>query len=331
MGNILKNSKTIRWGIIGCGDVTEKKSGPAYQLTNNFELTAVMRRNLAKAQDYANRHRVPSYYNDADKIINSSEIDAVYIATPPDSHLEYALKVAEAGKPCCIEKPMAMSYEDCLKIHKAFEETNTPLFVAYYRRTLPRFLKIKDWIDSGRIGAVKHLTWVLSKPPNAFDLEKKKNWRTDPKVAPGGYFDDLASHGLDLFHFLFGEVIEAQGNSKNQLGLYSAPDAVVGSWAHKSGVLGSGSWNFGSFNREDRVEVFGDKGRIIFSVFDEAPIVMETKKGRKEVRIDHPKHVQSCHVEAIRKHLFDTNFTHPSTGKTALHTGWIMDKILGKI
>lgn len=325
------NSNTIRWGIIGCGNVTELKSGPAYRLTKGFELTAVMRRNLEKAQDYARRHQVPNYYDDADKIINSPEIDAVYIATPPDSHREYALRVAEAKKPCCIEKPMALNYEDCLIIYNAFEERNTPLFVAYYRRTLPRFLKIKDWLNSEEIGAVKRLSWVLSKPPNAFDLEKRENWRTDVKVAPGGYFDDLASHGLDLFHFFFGEVIEAQGTSKNHKGLYSAPDMVIGSWIHRSGATGTGSWNFGALRQEDRVEIYGEKGKITFSIFSDEPIVLENSKGRKELVIDHPKHVQSCHVDAMRKHLLETNFRHPSTGKTALHTSWIMDKILGKI
>lgn len=325
-----KYSNTVRWGIIGCGNVTELKSGPAYQLTNGFELAAVMRRNLDKARDYASRHRVPNYYNDADEIINSPEIDAVYIATPPDSHLEYALRVAEAAKPCCIEKPMALNYEDSLMIYKAFEERNTPLFVAYYRRTLPRFLEIKHWIDSGEIGSVNHVTWVLSKPPNILDLEKKENWRTDSRVAPGGYFDDLASHGLDLFHFLLGEVVEAQGRSKNQQGLYSAPDAVVGSWIHGSGVMGAGSWNFGSYSREDKVEIYGNKGKIIFSVFNDEPVVLENSKGRKEVMIDHPKHVQSGHVEAMRRYFFEEQYTHPSTGKSALHTSWIMDKILGK-
>ena len=322
---------SIRWGIIGCGNVTELKSGPAYQQTEGFELVAVMRRDLDKARDYAKRHKVPKFYNDANALINCSEVDAVYIATPPDSHLDYALQVAKAGKPCCIEKPMALSYKDCLQIYNAFEAKGLPLFIAYYRRTLPRFLKVKEWLDTGQIGRVRHLNWVLSKPPSDLDLSQAPNWRTDVKVAPGGYFDDLASHGLDLFHFLLGDVLEASGFCKNQQGLYSAPDAVVGSWMHKSGVTGTGTWNFGGFGHEDRIEIFGSEGKISFSVFQEVPVVMETNTGRQEITIAHPKHVQSGHVEAMQKHLSGNDFTHPSTGKTALHTGWIMDKILGKI
>ncbi|MGB5322678.1 Gfo/Idh/MocA family protein [Lutimonas sp.] len=331
MHTFAKQLNSIGWGIIGCGNVTEVKSGPAYQQTDGFELVAVMRRDLDKAEDYAKRHKVPRFYNDANTLINCKEVDAVYIATPPDSHLDYALQVAKAGKPCCIEKPMARNYKECLEIYNVFDAAEIPLFIAYYRRTLPRFLKIKEWLDSGNIGIVRHLNWVLSQPPNALDISRAPNWRTDIKVAPGGYFDDLASHGLDLFHFLLGEVKEASGFYKNQQGLYSAPDAVSGSLLYQSGVTGSGNWNFGSFNNEDKVEIFGSEGKISFAVFQEAPVVMETNKGREEISIDHPKHIQSFHVEAMKKHLTTNDFTHPSTGKTALHTSWIMDKILGTI
>lgn len=130
--------KTVKWGIIGCGNVTEVKSGPAYQITDGFELVAVMRRNFDLAKDYAKRHNVPRYYNDADALINDPEVDAVYIATPPDTHHYYAMKVAQANKICCIEKPMAPSYVECLEITNTFKTKGLPLFVAYYRRSLPR-------------------------------------------------------------------------------------------------------------------------------------------------------------------------------------------------
>jgi 1,5-anhydro-D-fructose reductase (1,5-anhydro-D-mannitol-forming) len=170
-----KNSNPIRWGIIGCGDVTEVKSGPAYQKTEGFELKAVMRRNMEKLQNFAQRHGVEKYFTDADALINDSEVDAVYIATPPDSHLMYALKVAEAGKPCCIEKPLAPSYADSYQINEAFAKKNIPLFVAYYRRSLPRFKQLKDWLVEDEIGEVRHVSWHLSQPPNLKDLSSSQN------------------------------------------------------------------------------------------------------------------------------------------------------------
>tara|TARA_B100000809_G_scaffold183661_1_gene181557 strand:- start:3607 stop:4074 length:468 start_codon:yes stop_codon:yes gene_type:complete len=137
--------KVIRWDIIGCGAVTEVKSGPTYQKTAGFELTAVMRQDLTLAESYAQRHNVAKFSNNAADIINDDNIDAIYIATPPDSHKYYALMVAEAGKPCCIKKPLVPSYQDCLAITQVFEDKKLPLFVAYYRRSLPRFTKVKSY------------------------------------------------------------------------------------------------------------------------------------------------------------------------------------------
>lgn len=318
-----------KWGIIGCGNVTELKSGPAYQKVDGFELEAVMRRDISKAGDYAKRHGVPKFYGNADDLINDPEIDAIYIATPPDTHCYYALKVAESVKICCIEKPMAPSFEECLLINNAFEEKKTPLFVAYYRRSLPRFEQIKSWIENHKIGTVRHINWHLSKPVNIVDLSKTYNWRTDIKVAHGGYFDDLASHGIDLFIHLLGAIKSANGIAVNQQGLYTSMDSIVGNWIHESGVTGSGSWNFGTEKREDKVEIYGDKGKIIFSVFDEVPIQLEQGTFKESVIIEHPENIQFFHVQNINNHLLKKSI-HPSTGNTAMHTTWVLESILGK-
>ncbi|MDQ5930085.1 MAG: hypothetical protein QG594_1868 [Bacteroidota bacterium] len=323
-------SKTIRWGIIGCGNVTELKSGPAYQKVAGFELHAVMRRDAQKCADYAQRHQVPKSYTDAQALINDPEIDAIYIATPPDSHKLYGLMVAQAGKPCCIEKPLAPTYSDCLAIYEAFEQQNIPLFVAYYRRSLPRFEQIKKWIDRQEIGFIRHINWYLSKTTSPTDLSGDYNWRTDAQIAQGGYFDDLASHGMDLFEFLLGDIQQVSGHSLNQQGLYTAKDAIVASWVHQSGVTGTGSWNFGTSTRDDEVQIIGSKGKIEFSVFEEKPIFLTNENGTTELFIDHPENVQFYHVQNIREHLMGTA-THPSTGKSGLHSSWVLDKILGKI
>lgn len=319
----------IRWGIIGCGDVTERKSGPAYQKTEGFSVVAVMRRDAARAEDYARRHGIARWYADADALIADPEVEAVYIATPPDTHAFYALKVAAAGKPCCIEKPMAPSYTECLAICEAFESKGLPLFVAYYRRSLPRFGKVKEWLDTGRIGAVRHVHWTLTRTPSPVDLSGAYNWRTDAKIAPGGYFDDLACHGLDLFGFLFGNVDECFGIATNQQRLYDAFDAISASWRYASGITGSGIWNFGCASREDEVIIRGEKGAITFSIFGEVPFVLETPASREESTIVNPENIQLYHVANIREH-FAGKGQHPSTGRTAAETARIMDVILGR-
>jgi 1,5-anhydro-D-fructose reductase (1,5-anhydro-D-mannitol-forming) len=320
-------SKKIRWGIIGCGNVTEVKSGPAFQKTEGFEIVAVMRRDGEKAADYAKRHGIKKYYSNADDLINDPEVDAVYIATPPDSHKFYGLKVALAGKPCCIEKPLAPNYEDSLAIHNAFTSRNIPLFVAYYRRSLPRFEKIKSWIDEKTIGEIRHINWHFMRPPSIVDISGEYNWRTDSTIASGGYFDDLASHGLDFFVFLFGKVTTASGISLNQQNLYSAKDAITANWLHESGITGSGSWNFGCEFIEDTVTIYGSKGKITFSLFEDNTIVLETKKGKTELFIAHPENVQLFHVKKIQEHLSGIS-THPSTGLSAVHTNWVMEQII---
>ena len=323
-----KKSETIRWGILGCGDVTEIKSGPAYQKTEGFQIVAVMRRDAAKAADYAKRHGIGKYYTDADALINDPEIDAIYIATPPDTHKLYGLKVAQAGKICCIEKPLAPNYQDSKAIYEAFKKENIPLFVAYYRRSLPRFVQIKKWLDSDSIGEVRHIRWHLSKPASDEDLSRNYNWRTDATIATAGYFDDLASHGLDLFVYLLGDIKEVCGISLNQQGLYSAKDATTACWLHNSGITGTGSWNFGCSSREDRVEIYGSKGKITFAIFDEEPIVLLNEEGKTELIIAHPENVQLHHVQDMRNQLLG-NGAHPSNGLTGSHTSWVMDQIIG--
>lgn len=318
----------MRWGIIGCGDVTEVKSGPAYQQVEGFQIVAVMRRNLEKAKDYAKRHGVKKFYGDADALINDVDVDAVYIATPPDSHMHYALKVAAANKPCCIEKPLTPSYKDSRIIYEAFRDKDLPLFVAYYRRSMPRFERIKTWLENNEIGEVRHINWSLMKEPSEIDLSKAHNWRTDPIVAPGGYFDDLASHGLDLFTHFLGRISEVSGTSLNQQKLYGAKDAFAAHWLHESGITGTGSWNFGCEQNLDRAEIFGSKGTIAFSIFDDEPVVLIKNGEREEFFFENHKNIQFHHVDNMKRQLLGENYQHPSSGLTALHTSWVMSEIL---
>ncbi len=200
--------KEIRWGIIGCGDVTEVKSGPAFSKVPHSKLVAVMRRDAAKAEDYARRHHVPKWYTNADDLINDPEVDAVYIATPPGSHAEYTLKVAAAGKPVYVEKPMAISNTECQQMIDACAKANVPLFVAYYRRSMPIFLKVKELLSSGVIGEVRMVNIRLYHPPQkGFGSTGELPWRLQPELSGGGLFFDLASHQLDLLDYILPKIL----------------------------------------------------------------------------------------------------------------------------
>ncbi|WP_338581130.1 Gfo/Idh/MocA family oxidoreductase [Pseudomonas sp. MAG733B] len=316
----------VRWGMIGCGSVAERKSGPAFYKAPGSALVAVMGRRLEAASDYAARHGIARVYTDVDALINDPEVDAVYIATPPDSHHAYALKVAAAGKHCCVEKPMSLNAGQSREMQKVFADAGLHLFVSYYRRSLPRFQQVGQWLQQGRIGEVRHLTWTLTKAPSATDLQGVSNWRTDPTIAGGGYFADLASHGFDLFQYLLGDIVEVAGFTARQAGLYAAEDAVSASWRFASGAMGLGCWNFVADRREDRVEVIGSQGRISFSVFDEYPVELHADE-QLSLNIDNHAHIQWHHVLGMNAHIRG-EAQHPSVAGEALKTDWVMDQIL---
>ncbi len=238
--------QTVRWGIIGCGDVTEVKSGPGFQKAEGSQLVAVMRRNGALAADYAQRHGVPKWYDDADALIADSEVDAIYIATPPSTHKDYVLRCAAAGKPVLVEKPMAMNHAECLAMNAACQAASVPLFVAYYRRALPRYLKIKSLVDSGAIGEVRMVSTRFHRPPLEKDINPdsapEQFWRIDPALAGGGHFVDMAGHALDFLDYVLGPITQASGFAGNLGGLYAAEDIVSGSFRFASGVQGTGQW-----------------------------------------------------------------------------------------
>jgi len=321
----------IRWGFIGCGQVTEKKSGPAFGLANGSSIEAVMGRDADKVASYATRHGIRKWYTDAYSLIEDPNVDAVYIATPPSSHATYALMAMKSGKPVYIEKPMASSYEECLRINRVSEETGVPCFVAYYRRYLPYFLKVRDLIPE--VGKVINVQVRFAQPPKELSYDRTNlPWRVQPDIAGGGYFYDLAPHQIDILQFYFGCIIDAYGLSANRAGLYDAEDSVTGCFRFESGLVGSGSWCFVAHESasEDRIEIIGEKGMICFSVFTFEPIALHNEKGREEFVVPNPDHVQFPLVQSVVDHLNGVGRCE-SDGLNATTTNWVMDKILGKI
>ena len=317
--------KTIRWGIIGVGNVCEVKSGPGFQKATNSELVAVMRRDGAKAEDFAKRHNVPRWYDDGEALINDDDIDAIYIATPPSAHKAYTLMAAAAGKPVYVEKPMAMNFAECQAMIAACEQNNVPLWVAYYRRCLPRFVKIKDLIESGAIGDVRSVAVTLWRTPT--NTTDSLPWRVQPEIAGGGIFVDVGVHTLDFLDYVFGEITSVNGFATNQAGLYPAEDNVVTSFEFASGVVGTGSWCFTAHTRYDNVIVTGSKGTLSFPTFDDDTIVINTDAGEETLIIPNPPHVQQPLIQTIVDEL-NGNGHSPSSGISGARTTWVTDQIL---
>jgi predicted dehydrogenase len=315
--------ESVRWGIIGAGDVTEHKSGPGFQQAERSELVAVMRRNGDLAADYARRHDVPHWYDDADELINDPEVDAVYIATPPGSHREYVVRVAQAGKPVYVEKPMARTALECEDMISACEETGVGLFVAYYRRAMPRFATVKELLDSGRIGQLRSVS-IRNEQPAKTDHE---GWRVNPEISGGGYFVDLGSHILDLLDWLLGPVTYAAGIATNRGARYRAEDLVTGVFSFRSGVEGVGVWNYDSFQHIDQVEITGTAGALRFSCFAEEPLQLRTGRGVEQIEAPYPKTVQLPLIQTVVNALTGHGES-PSTGQSAVRTARVIDALL---
>lgn len=325
--------KIIKWGFIGCGEVTEKKSGPAFSLVDGSEVVAVMSRTKERVRSYATHHNIKRWYTDAADLINDPEVNAVYVATPPSSHPIYSIMAMNAGKPVYVEKPLAASYDDCARINRVSRETGIPCFVAYYRRYLPYFLKVKEILRSGVIGEVQNVQIRYSAPPRPEDMNPHNlPWRVNPDIAGAGYFYDMAAHQFDLIQELFGVITHARGYSANRGHLYLAEDTISGCFQFECGLPGSGSWCFVGHDshREDRIEVLGSNGTLCFSVFDYTPIHLHTSNGAQEFDIPNPEYVQLPMIKAIVETLQGTN-TCDCTSLSATPVNWVMDRMLKKI
>ncbi len=314
----------VRWGIIGCGNVTEVKSGPAFQLVEGSELVAVMRRDAALAEDYARRHNVPKWYKDANQLIADPDVDAIYIATPPDSHMVYTLAAAEAGKPIYVEKPMALNEAECQKMIGACRSAGVPLYVAYYRRALPRFLYIKKLIEQGEIGEVRFVSTTHTK--KLTERREELPWRLNPSISGGGHFFDLASHTLDVLDFILGPIREASGIAGNLGGVYEAEDIVTGTYSFDSGVQGTGTWCFCGYENKEINEIVGTEGKLTFSTFGHEPVLLTTEHSTRQYPFDAPKHIQQPLIQTIVNDLLGRGHCE-STGSTAIRTSKVMDEI----
>lgn len=325
--------KQINWGFIGCGEVTEKKSGPAFNEVEGSQVVAVMSRSENKARSYAERHHVRKWYTDASELIEDPDVNAVYIATPPSSHATFAIMAMRAGKPCYIEKPLAASYNDCIRINRISEQTGVPCFVAYYRRYLPYFQKVKEIIESGTIGNVVNVQVRFSVPPRDLDFQSGKEmpWRLQPDIAGGGYFYDLAPHQIDLLQNLFGVITRAHGYPANRAHLYQAEDTLSACFFFESGIPGSGSWCFVGHEsaKEDCIEVIGEKGSLSFSVFTYQLIEVITSEGKNLITVPNPPYVQLPLIKSVIQHLQGIGKCD-CTSVSATAVNWVLDRVLWK-
>lgn len=319
----------VNWGIIGCGDVTEKKSGPVFNKVSGSHLVAVMRRDALKAADYAQRHKVEKWYSNAVDIMSNKEINAVYIATPPAFHLPYAKAALERGLNVYLEKPVTLNAVEARSLVDIVKRSGAKLTVAHYRRRLSIFLKIKELIDNRIVGdilTVQIRLWQKHKPDMIAKTET--NWRVDPELSGGGYFHDLAPHQLDLMLFYFGEPEKYHGYSLNQSKLNAADDHVCGQIVFKNDVVVNGSWcfNVGDNQQTDTCEIIGTEGSITFAFFGNYITCKLANEEKTEV-FTHPLHIQQPMITQVVDY-FNNLQNNPCPIEAAVKSMEIMDEFV---
>lgn len=293
--------KTVKWGIIGCGDVAELKSGPAFQKTEGSQLLGVMRRNALKAEDFAKRHRVPLWTNKAEDLLEHKDINAIYVATPPSTHLEYTLKALAAGKNVYLEKPMALTAIEAEKISEALKNSSVKLTVAHYRRRLPAFVKVKELLEARAIGKTLFADIQILQPKKSDIIANTAdNWRLIPKISGGGYFYDIAPHQIDLMYHYFGEFDSVTGFSSTDNGKELVENIVNGIISFKNGMQFRGIWNFtaSSENKKEECIIYGTNGSIRFSFYGDT-VQLKLEEGDTVFNFETQKHVQQPMITAV--------------------------------
>lgn len=321
----------IKWGIIGCGDVTEVKSGPAFNKVAHSKLVAVMRRDATKAEDYAKRHNVPKWYNNANDLINDPEVNAIYVATPPLQHEEYTIAALATGKPVYVEKPMALNSAAAKKMADAAKEYGVKLTVAHYRRAQPLFLKVKSLLEENVIGDVRLVDLKMLQPkPNNVIANTAENWRINPAISGGGLFHDLAPHQLDLMLYYFGQIKQLSGLANKKDLAEPADDLVTGHILFENGVVFNGLWCFSVPENEqtDSCEIYGSRGKISFSVFGQH-IKIDINGKEEIINFEPLQHVQQPMIEQVVAYFRD-EAQNPCSAEVALETMKIIDGFTGK-
>ena len=317
----------IHWGIIGCGDVTEIKSGPAFNKVPNSKLIAVMRRNAEKAKDYAQRHGVEKWYSNADELINDPDVNAIYVATPPLNHEEYAIKAMKAGKPVYIEKPMAINAVAAERIEQIAKKTGVKICIAHYRRQQPLFLKIKELLQQKAIGDVRLVDLKMFQPHQSnLIAQTETNWRIDPSISGGGLFYDLAPHQLDLMLYFFGAAKKVSGISFNASGYYNADDTTSGQIFFGNDVLLNGTWCFTVSERKDYCEIMGTGGKLSFSIFDHNPLIVEKNAKQTSIEFDKLQHVQQPMIQKVVEYFLGQS-SNPCSAAEGVEVMRMMDRI----
>jgi len=195
--------KVLNWGIISTGVIAEQFCQDMKYVTNG-RLLAVAARQLTSAQSFADKHKIERVYQGYQSLFDDPEIDVVYIATPHNLHFQHAFDALMAGKSVLCEKPFTVSPKECQQLTLLAKEKGLFLMEAMWTYFLPAIIQAKQWLDSGRIGKIKHIKADFGYPL-AYDPNRRE-W--DAELA-GGCLLEMGIYPIAIAQFFLGQPMQS--------------------------------------------------------------------------------------------------------------------------
>ena len=318
--------KKINWGIIGSGNIVNKNAS-IFNSFPNSHIVAIMGRNKSTLKEVSEKNKINNVYTDIDEFLNNNEINCVYIATPPGTHLEYAKKCCDAGLITYLEKPIGRNYKETCEIVNIFKNANVPLYIAHFFRSLSKIQKIKSLIEDDCIGKVSSVDIKIDRK---FNMSTLDSWLYETKISGGGKFYDIAPHIIDILVYLFGGFEEVSGIASNNLNKYKVEDIVAMIFKTQSGIIGTMNFNAIALEKKDVVEIYGTKGKIQFSFRDDSSILIFNNDGKQEIRVEEKEAIQTAMIENVINSILNNINVNICTGENALETYRIIELVLEK-
>lgn len=316
-------NRVLTWGIIGCGDVVEHKSGPSILQSGRSRISGAMRRNPDAARPFCEANGIGLCTDDASAVLNICDI--AYIATPPCFHKEYVLQAAAAGKHVLVEKPMGLSAAEDEEMIAACNASGVKLFTAYYRRFHLHAIKMKELIDGGHIGRplLAQIDFAVGEKCGL-----DWSWRLTPAINGGGLYVDVVSHRIDLLFHLLGPMEKASGfalrNKKS-----GTEQAVSGSIQLQNGATASVCGDFASGGFRDIFTITGTKGRIHTDHLDGHSFTFTAGEKSETFRFEKDPCPHRELIRRIERVLLDGE-PERLAGGTGIHTDQVLDVILSR-
>ncbi len=317
--------KKLNWGLIGCGDISQKRVAPAIRDLSECNLVAINRAQTDLAESFAREFGANQWYGDWQDLIKDENIEAVYIATPVNLHAEQTIAAAKAGKHILCEKPMAMNTRECEQMIAACEENNVKLSVAYYRHFYPVIERIKAILNSGQLGK------VIMATINAFEKFDRKPgepryWLLEKEKSGGGPMMDFGCHRIEVLVNLLGDITDVRSITDTIHYDRSVEDTASALLKFKAGMRGVLNVNHAIFESQDTLDIWATEGSIHVSTLNKGDCTIITSEGI--VTESHPPHknVHLPHIQAFT-HSVLNNTPVPVEGSEGKKITAILDLI----